>query len=100
VIGFYGWPVGPSRSNTPAPAEVADTIASPVLAIFGGADGGIPGDAVTTFEAALGAAGVTHRMVTYDGAPHSFFDRKATDFADASTRAWDEVLAFIRNRTG
>ena len=29
------------------------------------------------FDAALTAAGVDHRLVTYPGAPHSFFDRKA-----------------------
>ena len=47
------------------------------------------------FEDALTAAGVDHRLVTYDGAPHSFFDRKAAEFADASDAAWGEVLAFI-----
>jgi len=96
VIGFYGWPVGPSRNGTPAPAEVAETFACPVLAIFGGADEGIGPDAVATFGRALEGAGVPHRVHTYEGAPHSFFDRKATDFADASATAWDEVLDFIR----
>jgi carboxymethylenebutenolidase len=94
VIGFYGWPVGPSRNGTPAPAEVADTFEAPVLAIFGGADEGIGSDAVTTFEQALEAAGVEHRVVTYPGAPHSFFDRKHEEFAEISAAAWDEVLAF------
>ena len=84
VIGFYGWPTGPSRNGTPAPADVADTFACPVLAIFGGADEGIGPDAVAAFEAALTRAGVTHRVTTYPDAPHSFFDRKATDFAAAS----------------
>jgi carboxymethylenebutenolidase len=100
VIGFYGWPVGPSRNGTPAPAEVADTFEAPVLAVFGGSDQGIDGDAVATFEAALRAAGVDHRVVTYPGAPHSFFDRKAEEFADASAAAWGEVLAFVRGGSG
>jgi carboxymethylenebutenolidase len=34
--------------------------------------------------------------VTYDGAPHSFFDRKYDDFADESADAWKRVLEFIR----
>lgn len=96
VIGFYGWPVGPHRNGTPAPAEVAGTFACPVLAIFGGADEGIGPEAVGTFEEALSTAGVTHRVTTYADAPHSFFDRKAVDFADASASAWDEVLRFVR----
>ena len=42
VIGFYGWPVGAHRTNTPAPADLAASFESPVLAIFGGADEAIP----------------------------------------------------------
>ena len=99
VIGFYGWPTGASRNGTPAPADVADTFACPVLAIFGGADEGIGPDAVAAFEAALAAAGVSHRVTVYENAPHSFFDRKATDYADASAKAWDEVLGFIETGT-
>ena len=41
------------------------------------------------------AAGVEHELVTYAGAPHSFFDRKYEEFADASDDAWQRVLAFI-----
>jgi carboxymethylenebutenolidase len=95
VIGFYGWPIGPGRGGTPAPADVVATFTCPVLGIFGGADEGIPASAVDAFEAALSGAGIEHRLTTYEGAPHSFFDRKAADFADASARAWDETLAFI-----
>lgn len=95
VVGFYGWPVGSSRNGTPAPADVAATFEAPILAIFGGADQGIDADAVAAFEAALVAAGVEHRVVTYPGAPHSFFDRKAEEFAGASAAAWDEVLGFL-----
>jgi carboxymethylenebutenolidase len=99
VAGFYGWPVGASRNDTPAPAAVAERFGSPVLGIFGGADEGIPADAVATFEQALEEAGVAHRLVTYPGAPHSFFDRKAEEFADTSEAAWAEVLGFVRART-
>jgi len=94
VIGFYGMPVGP-RGTLPAPAEVAGRLRCPVLGLFGGADQAIPPEAVATFEAALAGAGVQHRLVTYPDAPHSFFDRKAADFADASAAAWGEVLAFV-----
>ena len=99
VLGFYGWPTGPHRNGSPAPAEVASAIDSPVLAIWGGADRGITRDVVETFEAALRAAGVEHRSITYPGAPHSFFDRTATEHADASAAAWQEALDFIRTHT-
>ena len=99
VIGFYGVPVGPGRNDMPAPAAVAEQIASPVLALFGGADQAIPPTSVATFDAALTAAGVEHRVVSYPDAPHSFFDRKADEFARSSEAAWAEVLGFIRSRT-
>jgi carboxymethylenebutenolidase len=96
AIGFYGFPVGPGRGDIPAPIDVVDRISSPVLGLFGAADQGIPRGAVDEFDEALTKSGVEHRIVVYDGAPHSFFDRKAAEFADASTAAWEEVLAFIR----
>jgi carboxymethylenebutenolidase len=97
VIGFYGWPTGPGRGGMPAPADVADTFEAPVLALFGGADEGINANVRGTFETALTAAGVDHRIVVYPNAPHSFFDRKADEFSTTSAKAWDEVLAFIRS---
>jgi carboxymethylenebutenolidase len=96
VIGLYGWPVGPHRSGLASPAEEAPRFACPVLAIYGGADAGIPPEARDAFDRALDAASVPHRTVVYDDAPHSFFDRKAADFADASEDAWRQMLDFMR----
>ena len=98
AIGFYGWPVG-DRGDIPAPADSTGLMTGQVLAIFGGADRGIPPEAVETFRDALAATGVPNEVVTDPAAPHSFFDRKAEDFADASTDAWERVLAFIRTNT-
>lgn len=96
VIGMYPWPVGAHRSGLPAPADEAPRFGCPVLAIYGGADAGIPAEARDAFDAALDAAGIEHRTVTYPDAPHSFFDRKAADYADASADAWVQMLDFMR----
>jgi carboxymethylenebutenolidase len=98
VIPFYGWPVGQSR-GMPAPADGADKIECDVLAIFGGADQGIDAAAREAFDQALDKANVKHKIVVYPNAPHSFFDRKAAEFAEASTAAWEETLQFIRRHT-
>jgi len=98
-IGFYGFPVGPGRGDIPAPIDLVDRFANPVLGLFGGADQGIGRDAITAFEDVLAKAGVEHRIVVFDGAPHSFFDRKAQEFADASAAAWEETLTFVRGHT-
>jgi carboxymethylenebutenolidase len=98
-IGFYGIPVRSGRAGTPGPADVVDEMTNPILGIWGGADGATSAVDVATFDAALTRAGVEHRFATYAGAPHSFFDRKADEFADASTQAWEETLTFIRGHT-
>ncbi len=95
VIGFYGWPTGPHRTGSPAPADVASAIEAPVLALYGGADQGINEEVRSAFDVALDAAGVEHKTIVYPDAPHSFFDRKAAEFAAASDAAWTETLAFI-----
>jgi carboxymethylenebutenolidase len=99
VIGFYGWPTGPSRNDTPAPADVAETLDAPILSHFGGADRGITAEVRAAWEDALTSAGREHVTIVHEGAPHSFFDRKADEFADQSAAAWEQTLAFIRERT-
>ena len=95
VIGLYGTLEGPWRNDAPAPLDRIDDIDSPVLGLFGGADGAISADAVAAFDRGLTERDVDHRIVTYLGAPHSFFDRKAPQFAVESAAAWDEITAFI-----
>jgi len=95
VIGFYPWPVGPHRSGLPAPADEAPRFGCPVLTLYGGSDAGIPAEARDAFARALATAGVEHRSITYRGAPHSFFDRKAVDHAADSADAWREILSFM-----
>jgi carboxymethylenebutenolidase len=94
AVGFYGRP-GVARDGTPGPAQRAAELKAPILGLMGGADRAISEDDVAGFERALTDAGVEHELVTYEGAPHSFFDRKQDEFADASADAWSRVLAFI-----
>jgi len=96
VVGFYGPPTGSHYTGAPAPADVAGAVRGRLLGIYGGADEGIPAAEIARFEAALASADVEHRLITYPGAPHSFFDRKADEFAEASAAAWGEVLGFVR----
>jgi carboxymethylenebutenolidase len=100
VIGFYGWPLGLKRwPDRPKPIDAVSRYHSPVLSLFGGADEGIPQADVDAFDAACRKANVKHEQHVYPGAPHSFFDRKFKEFADASADAWRRVQTFIRSHS-
>jgi carboxymethylenebutenolidase len=94
AIGFYGRP-GVASDGTPGPEQRAAELEAPILGLMGGADQGISADDVAAFDRALAEAGVENELVTYEGAPHSFFDRKQEEFAEASEDAWRRVLAFL-----
>ena len=95
VIPFYaglGRKMDEQKGNV---LEAARLIRTPVLGLFGGADPGIPPEQVQALDAHLDQAGVPHAIISYPGAPHSFFDRRAADHAAASEDAWRRLLAFI-----
>jgi carboxymethylenebutenolidase len=100
VIGFYGWPLGLKRwPDRPKPIDAVGRYTAPVQSLFGGADEGIPPADVEAFDNALKKHNVKHDMKVYPGAPHSFFDRKFTEFAEASADAWTRVQAFVGANT-
>jgi carboxymethylenebutenolidase len=51
---------------------------------------------VDQFNEACRKANVKHDSTVYPGAPHSFFDRKYKEFADASADAWRRVQGFVK----
>jgi carboxymethylenebutenolidase len=93
AVGFYGHPG--ERNGVIGPTQRADDMEGPILGLQAGDDQNITAQDNAAFDEALRVAGVEHEIVTYDGAPHSFFDRKQEDFADASEDAWRRVLGFV-----
>jgi carboxymethylenebutenolidase len=81
------------------PSERASEIEAPILALQAGLDQNITEVENDAFEAALSAARVEHEIVVYEGAPHSFFDRKQEEFAEASAAAGSRTVAFIDHHT-
>lgn len=96
AIGFYGHPnrAGFPEGSTSVISRIAE-IECPILGLMGGNDPGIPESEVAPFRAALADAGIGGEIISYPGAPHSFFDRAYEQFADESANAWRRVLAFI-----
>lgn len=99
AIAFYS---GFGRRFPGAEEPTLDRAAStriPVLGLYGGADQGIPPEQLEQLDKNLNTAGVPHEIKIYEGAPHSFFDRKAADYAEASSDSWTRVLNFIQSNT-
>ena len=94
VIPFYG---SLSRAFGDRGTTLDNVVKSryPVLGLYGGADPGIPESDIHQLDEWLDQAGIEHQIVIYPGAPHSFFDRRATEYADASADAWRRILDFI-----
>ena len=93
AVGFYGMPA--ERNGVPGPTHRAAEIDAPILALQAGDDQNITAELNAAFDQALTEAGVEHQLVVYEGAPHSFFDRKHEEFAAASDDAWSRTLAFL-----
>jgi carboxymethylenebutenolidase len=97
AVGFYG-STG-ERNGRPGPIQRAAEFEAPILALQAGDDQNILPEHNAMFDEALTAAGVEHEVVVYDGAPHSFFDRRQEDYAEQSADAWERTLAFIERHT-
>ncbi|MEP7215274.1 MAG: dienelactone hydrolase family protein [Anaerolineaceae bacterium] len=103
VIGFYGHPsrVIQDMFNPGTASGIKgsiDRIAGmecPVMVLQAGADQMIKQADTDAFKAALDAAGIANEVKTYEGAPHSFFDRSFEEHKEASADAWARILAFV-----
>jgi carboxymethylenebutenolidase len=95
VIGFYGVVQQRDPDDANAPSLLAPEFRCKVLGLFGGADQAIGAEDVDGFRSALEDAGVENEIVTYEGAPHSFFDRRFEEHREASDDAWHRMLRFV-----
>jgi len=100
VIGFYGIPDREFPAGAGTVIDRTPEMKCPVLGLMGGDDPGIPPESIAALEEALTQSEVEHELVTYPGAPHSFFDRGQEHYAAESADAWQRVLDFIRVNSG
>lgn len=95
VVGFYGVTRKRDEQDGDAPIDKVARMRAPILGLFGGADGGIPASDNATFDRALDDRKLAHHIVTYPGAPHSFFDRSFAQYQQECEDSWRRVLGFI-----
>jgi len=98
AVAWYG-PVGGERTSIqPRTAgDVAGEIHAPLLALYGGADTGIPVASVEAARDAAKATGKSVELVVYPDAPHGFHaDYRPSYRKEAAEDGWARALAFFK----
>ena len=90
-VGFYG---RPDRTEPFVPRMKA-----PLLMLLAGADQSTPAEKFQEFDRLLTEHRVPHELHTYEGAPHSFFDRTYEQWKDACDDAWRRMLDFVQKHS-
>lgn len=98
AVAWYG-PIGGQTSpiQPQTVMDIAADIKCPLLGLYGGADTGIPVDAVHAAEAKAKAAGKTVEIVVYPDTPHGFnADYRPSYRKDAAEDGWKRMLAWFK----
>ena len=96
LIPFYASRMsGPVAGSNTSVLEESLGVKAPVLGLFGSADPVAPVELTHLLDEQLDKAGVPHRIVIYEGAPHGFFDHALPEFASICDDAWSRILALI-----
>ncbi len=96
-VAWYGRLVGNASDLTPKhPLDVASSLKTPVLGLYGGQDQGIPLETVEKMRAALKAAGNPSEIVVYPEAPHAFHaDYRPSYRPEPAADGWRRLLAWL-----
>jgi carboxymethylenebutenolidase len=94
---FYGGNIMKAWGDGPAPFDLSERIACPVLGLFGADDPNPSPADVRKIDARLTELGKPHEFHTYDGAGHAFlnFSNQVRYRPEQARDAWQRMLAFL-----
>lgn len=94
---FYGGNIMKNWGDAPAPFELTEKIAAPMIGFFGADDQNPSTADVHRIDAELTRLGKPHEFHMYDGAGHAFLNfMNAERYRETQGRdAWDKMLAFL-----
>lgn len=97
AVTFYGGGVTQGRFGLPALVDLAPSIKTPWLGLYGDRDQGIPPDDVERLRGALGDVTVDTEIVRYPDAGHGFHNDERPDafVAPAAQDAWARTLGWL-----
>jgi carboxymethylenebutenolidase len=101
AVAWYGRVTGTASTLQPVhPVDRAGALKAPVLGLYGGADSGIPPDAVEQMRRALAQGNPSARqseIVVYPEAPHAFHaDYRPSYKKDAAEDGWQRCIAWLK----
>lgn len=97
AVTFYGGGVSTGRFGLPPLADLAPSLTSPWLGLFGDEDPSIPVEDVERLRQAAAEATIETEVVRYPGAGHGFHcdDRPAAYHPEAARDAWQRTLGWL-----
>ncbi|HET6954493.1 MAG TPA: dienelactone hydrolase family protein [Acidimicrobiales bacterium] len=96
AVTFYGGGIAQSRFGFPPLFDLAPTLQTPWLGLFGDLDQSIPTNEVDGLQAAVAKAAPETGIVRYAEANHGFHCDARSSYHEASAKdAWDRTLAFL-----
>lgn len=96
AVSFYGGGIAQSRFGFPPLFDLAPTLQSPYLGLFGDLDGSIPTNEVEGLRAAVEKAAPDAEVVRYPDANHGFHcDARSSYHEESAKDAWERTLAFL-----
>lgn len=97
-VAWYGKLDGAPSALTPRhPLDIAGSLRTPVLGLYGGQDQGIPLHDVEAMQAELKKAGGKSEIIVYPDAPHAFHaDYRPSYRKEAAEDGWKRLQAWFR----
>lgn len=97
-VAWYGRLVGERNSLTPRqPIDIAPTLKTPVLGLYGGKDAGIPQDSIDLMQQTLINGGNRSMFVVYPDAGHAFHADYRPSYVEADAKdGWRRALVWFR----
>jgi carboxymethylenebutenolidase len=101
AVTYYGGGVAAGRFGLPSLVDLAPSLDTPWLGLYGDQDHGIPVEDVEALRAAAASAGVPTEIVRYPDAEHGFnCNDRASYNPPAATDAWARTLAWFDRHLG
>jgi carboxymethylenebutenolidase len=97
-VAWYGRLVGDKTPNTPMhPVDIASSLKTPILGLYGGKDAGIPLDTVEKMKAGLAEGESKSEIVVFPNSGHAFNADYRPSYVEADAKeGWSRCLAWFK----